>query len=98
MAAALTGTRAQEGTPERARASRRRVELPLLDLANQLQDLDRVRAKLLRKLVLDGLRRLRESGLVDVVDDLHPDLLQLVGRVLLELECHRRLFLGDLVR
>ena len=52
--------------------------------------------ELLGELVLDRLRRLDEAGLVDVLDDLDADLLQLLGRLLLELERVRRLLLADL--
>src|SRR6266542_5961475 len=68
-----------------------------LHVAHEPQDLDRVGTQLLRELVLDRLGGLLETGLVDVLDDLHADLLELRRRLLLELEGHGRLALGDLV-
>src|ERR1051325_3588640 len=49
----------------------------LLHLADHVEDLHRVRAQLLRELVLDGLRRLHEAALVDLLDDEHAHLLEL---------------------
>src|SRR5436190_9173747 len=66
----------------RARGST--VAARLLDLANELEDLDRVRAQLGRELVLDGLGGLHEAGLVDTLDDLDAHLLELDRRLLFE--------------
>src|SRR6266545_1717591 len=87
------GRRRRSAPP--ARPARRGV--PSLHVADETQDLDRMRAELLGELVLDGQGGLLEAGLVDLVDHLHADLLQLVGRFLLELERHGRLALGDFV-
>src|SRR5436189_2067241 len=58
----------------------------LLDVAHQLQNLDRVRAQLLRQLVLDRLADLLEARLVDAGDDLDADLFEAGARVALHLE------------
>src|SRR5207248_11268380 len=71
-----------------------RMNPALLHVADELQELHRVGPELRRELILDRRRRLDERRLVDVLDDLHAHRLQLVGRVLLELERHRRLFLA----
>src|SRR5712691_518775 len=57
-----------------------------LHVADELEDLDRVRPELLGKLVLDRRGILGEARLVDVLDDLDAHFLQLLGRVLLELQ------------
>src|SRR3954454_25388453 len=64
----------------------------LLHITDELQQLHGMRTELLRELILHGLRSLDEAGLVDVVDDLHADRLQLVRRILFELQRHRRFF------
>ncbi len=48
------------------------------------------------ELILDWLRHRDETGLVDVLDDLDADALELLRRLLLELERVRRLLLADL--
>src|SRR5262245_60795700 len=68
----------------------------LLGLADELEDLHRVRAELGRELVLDGLGRLHEAGLVHAVDHLDTHLLELDRRLLLEGERLGRLRTPDL--
>src|SRR6266567_4283637 len=58
----------------RARGSTVAARLP--GLADELEDLDRVRPQLRRQLVLDGLSGLHEAGLVDAVDHLDAHLLE----------------------
>src|SRR5450432_1380505 len=70
---------------------------PLLDGADQVLDLDRVGPQLLGQAIEVGRRRLREARLVDVGDQLDADRLQLVGRLMLELERLRGLGASDLV-
>src|SRR2546428_624702 len=73
------------------------ADAPLLHVANETQDLDRVRAELRGELVLDGQSGLLEAGLVHLVDHLHADLLQLLRGLFLERHRHGRLALGNLV-
>ena len=68
----------------------------LFDAADDLDDRDRIRAQLRGELILNRLRYRDETGLVDVLDDLDADALQLLRRLLLELERVRRLLLADL--
>src|SRR6185295_421401 len=59
------------------RTSERMTASPaLLDVADQPQDLHRVRSQFLGELVLDRLAHLLESRLVDAGDDLDADFLQ----------------------
>src|SRR5258705_8955467 len=67
----------------------------LLYVADQFEDLHRMRSELLGELILDRSCGLDEAGLVDSIDDLHAHRLQLLGRVRLELHAHRRLLLGN---
>src|SRR5438874_1694490 len=53
----------------------------LLHIAHEPEDLDRVRAELLRQLVLDRRADLLEARLVDLGDDLDAHLLQLGARL-----------------
>ena len=68
-----------------------------IDTADQVLDLDRVRAELLGQLVQIGVGNLDEARLVDVGDDLDAERLELVGRLVLQLERLGRLVLADLV-
>src|SRR3954467_541871 len=68
-------------------------EIGLLYVADEAQDLDRVRPELLGELVLDRLAHRLEARLVDAGDDLHAHLLELGARLLLHLESLRRLHL-----
>src|SRR5262245_42641026 len=75
-------------------------ELPsaaLLHVADEIENLDRVRPELLGELVLDRRRGRHEAGLVDALDHLDAELLQPVRRLRLELERARRLVLRHLV-
>src|ERR1051325_2058010 len=68
-----------------------------LHVADEIKNLDRVRTKLLGKLVLDRLGSFLEPGLVDAIDDLHAHGLQLRCGVRLELQRHGGLALGHFV-
>src|SRR6185436_15729111 len=70
---------------------------PLLHVADQLENLDRMRSQLLGELVLDRRRRRHEAGLVDAFDDLDAHCLETRGGVAFKLEGTRRLDLCDLV-
>src|SRR6476646_5556817 len=63
----------------------------LLDVADQPEDLDRMRSEVLRDPVLHRRGDLLEAGLVDLGYDLHAHLLELGARLALELECARGL-------
>src|ERR1700687_4161263 len=66
--------------------------------ADQILDLDRMRAKLLGKLVLQRSGDLDETRLVDIGHDLDADRFQLVRRLMLELDSLGGLILTDLIR
>src|SRR4051794_39190696 len=85
-------TRLRLLTGTRGRSAVRRS----LHVANEVEDLDGVRPELLGEAVLDRLGVVGKPGLVDVVDDLYAHLLELLGRVLLELQGLGGLGLGDL--
>src|SRR5215471_14216307 len=67
-----------------------------VDRPDQVLDLLRVRTELFRELVEIGIGDLLEAGLVDIGDDLHPHLLKLGRRSLLELEAALGLLAADL--
>src|SRR5262245_8594765 len=71
--------------------------LLLLRVADQIEDLHRVRAQVRDKLVLDRLADLGKAAFVNVLDDLDADFLELGQRLVLELERHGRLVFADLV-
>src|SRR6476469_6638321 len=70
----------------------------LLDCVDQVFDLDRVRAEVLGEPVLVGRGYLEKARLVDIRHDLDADCLELVGRLVLELEGFGGLRTTDLVR
>src|SRR6516225_10612941 len=69
----------------------------LLHADDQILDLLGMRPEVASELIQIRVGKLLESRFVDVADDLHADGLELVGRLVLELQGLRRLFLVDLV-
>src|SRR5262249_23878738 len=76
---------------------RTQATISSFNVANEFENLHRVRTELLGELILDWLGSCHEARLVDVFDNLDAHGLELRGRIRLQLESVCRIFPDDLV-